>query len=98
MRPRSPRDTSPIVQFVQFIHRSGADVATKRGKRAHSPKAAEIVRLVEALSTGVGSHDGVVLGRGIADLLRDAYRERQGSVPRWVRELIVYYAREKRAR
>jgi len=56
------------------------------------------VRLVEALTTGVGSHDGVVLGRGIADLLRDAYRERQGSVPRWVRELIVYYAREKRAR
>ena len=40
----------------------------------------------------------VVLGRGIADLLRDAYRERRGSVPRWVRELIVYYAREKRAR
>ena len=98
MRPRSPRDTSPIVQFVQLIHRSGADVATKRGKRAHSPKAAEIVRLVEALTTGVGAHDGVVLGRGIADLLRDAYRERQGSVPRWVRELIVYYAREKRAR
>jgi hypothetical protein len=98
LRPRSPRDTSPIVQFVQFIHRSGADVATKRGKRAHSPKAAEIVRLVEALTTGVGAHDGVVLGRGIADLLRDAYRERQGSVPRWVRELIVYYAREKRAR
>ena len=98
MRPRSPRDTSPIVQFVQFVHRSGADVATKRGKRAHSPKAAEIVRLVEALTTGVGAHDGVVLGRGIADLLRDAYRERQGSVPLWVRELIVYYAREKRAR
>jgi len=73
-------------------------VATKRGKRAKSPKTAEIVRLVEALTTGVGSHDGVVLGRGIADLLRDAYRERQGSVPRWVRELIVYYAREKRAR
>jgi len=73
-------------------------LATKRGKRAQSSKTAEIVRLVEALTTGVGSHDGVVLGRGIADLLRDAYRERQGSVPRWVRELIVNYAREKRAR
>jgi hypothetical protein len=71
--------------------------ATRRPKTP-SPKAAEIVRLVEALTTGVGSHDGVVLGRGIADLLRDAYRERQGSVPRWVRDLIVYYAREKRAR
>ena len=73
-------------------------MATKRGKRAQSPKTAEIVRLVEALTTGVGSHDGVVLGRGIAELLRDAYRERRGSVPRWVRELTVYYAREKRAR
>lgn len=72
--------------------------ATRRSPKTQSPKAVEIVRLVEALSTGVGSHDGVVLGRGIADLLRDAYRERQGSVPRWVRELIVYYAREKRAR
>ena len=72
--------------------------APRRSRNPPSPKAAEIVRLVEALSTGVGSHDGVVLGRGIADLLRDAYRERQGSVPRWVRELIVYYAREKRAR
>ncbi|HXL11929.1 MAG TPA: hypothetical protein VN955_11080 [Gemmatimonadales bacterium] len=72
--------------------------APRRSRKPPSPKAAEIVRLVEALSTGVGSHDGVVLGRGIADLLRDAYRERRGSVPRWVRELIVYYAREKRAR
>src|SRR6266436_7385271 len=41
---------------------SGDDLATKRGKRARSPKTAEIVRLVEALTTGVGSHDGVVLG------------------------------------
>jgi len=97
LRPRSPRDTSPIVQFVQFIHRSGADVATKRGKRAHSPKTAEIVRLVEALTTGVGAHDGVVLGRGIAQLLRDAYRERQRAVPRWVRELVAYYSPETRA-
>jgi hypothetical protein len=66
-------------------------VATKRGKPASSPKAAEIVRLVEALSAGVGAHDGVVLGRGIAGLLRDAYRAKQGKVPVWVRELIAYY-------
>jgi hypothetical protein len=39
----------------------------------------------------VGSHDGVVLGRGIAGLLRDAYRAKQGKVPVWVRELIAYY-------
>jgi len=63
-------------------------LATKRGKRAPSP---EIVRLVEALSTGVASHDGVVLGRGIAALLRDAYRAKQGKVPGWVRELIAHY-------
>ena len=66
-------------------------MATKRGKRAPSPKAAEIVRLVEALSTGVASHDGVVLGRGIAALLRDAYRAKQGKVPGWVRELIAHF-------
>ena len=66
-------------------------MATKRGKPASSPKAAEIVRLVEALSAGVGSHDGVVLGRGIAGLLRDAYRAKQAKVPVWVRALIAYY-------
>jgi hypothetical protein len=56
------------------------------------------VRLVEALTTGIASHDGVVLGRGIAELLRDAYRERGRSVPRWVQDLIAYYSRGKRAR
>ena len=66
-------------------------MATKRGKRAPSPKATKIVRLVEALSTGIESHDGVVLGRGIAGWLRDAYRAKQGKVPGWVRELIAYY-------
>ena len=70
-------------------------MATKRGKRTASPKTAEIVRLVEALSTGVGSHDGVVLGCGIAELLRDAYRAKQGKVPGWVRELIAYYGRQR---
>ena len=66
-------------------------MATKRGKPVPSPKAAEIVRLVEALTTGVGTHDGVVLGRGIAGLLRDAYRAKQETVPGWVRDLIAYY-------
>jgi len=70
-------------------------LATKRSKRAQSPKTAEIVRLVEALTTGIASHDGVVLGRGIAGLLRDAYRERRRSVPRWVQELIAYYSRAR---
>ena len=71
--------------------------ATQRGPETSSPKALEIVRLVEALTVGVASHDGVVLGHGIAELLRDAYRERQRAIPRWVRELIAYYARERRA-
>jgi hypothetical protein len=71
--------------------------APRRSRKPPSPKALEIVRLVEALTAGVASHDGVVLGRGIAELLRDAYRERKRAVPRWVRELIAYYAREKRA-
>jgi len=70
-------------------------LATKGRKRAPSPKATEIVRLVEALSAGVGSHDGVVLGRGIAGLLRDAYRGKQGKVPGWVRELIAYYGKKR---
>ena len=42
------------------------------------------------------SHDGVVLGRGIAGLLQEAYGAKQGKVPPWVRELIAYY-RGKRA-
>jgi len=77
--------------------RSKRRMATRRSPKTPSPKALEIVRLVEALSAGVASHDGVVLGRGIAELLRDAYRQRDRSVPRWVRELIDYYGREKRA-
>jgi hypothetical protein len=77
--------------------RSKRRLATRRNPKTPSPKASEIVRLVEALTAGVASHDGVVLGRGIAELLRDAYRERQRPVPRWVQELIAYYAREKRA-
>ena len=71
--------------------------ATRRSPKTPAPKALEIVRLVEALTAGVASHDGVVLGRGIAELLRDAYPKWQRTVPRWVRALIAYYGREKRA-
>jgi len=60
-------------------------------KHASHPKVVEIVRLVEALSEGLGSHDGVVVGRGIARLLLDAYRERERPVPRWVRDLAAHY-------
>ena len=68
-----------------------------RSPKTLSPKAVEIVRLVGALSAGYGSHDGIVVGRGIGSLLRDVYSVRGQAVPRWVRELVAYYARAKRA-
>jgi hypothetical protein len=71
--------------------------ASGRNPKTLSPKAVEIVRLVEALSADHGSHDGVVVGRGIASRLQDAYAARGRSVPRWVRELLTHYARQKRA-
>jgi hypothetical protein len=78
------------------LKRSGTR-ASGRTRKTLSPKAVEIVRLVEALSTRRGSHDGVVVGRGMADLLRDAYAARGRSIPRWVGELLTHYARQKRA-
>jgi hypothetical protein len=96
------------VQFVQLLPLAAVEAhgwtrLKRTGTRASgntktlSPKAVEIVRLVDALSADRGSHDGVMVGRGIADLLRVAYAARGRSVPRWVEELRVYYAREKRA-
>ncbi len=55
------------------------------------------MRLVDALSAGRGSHDGVVIGQGLATLLQDAYAARGRSVPRWVHELLAHYAHKKRA-
>ncbi len=46
-------------------------------KQASHPKVVEIVRLVEALSDGLGSHDGVLIGRGIARSLVDANVDRR---------------------
>ena len=69
----------------------------ERNPKTLSPKAVEIVRLVDALSASHGSHDGIMMGRGIGSLLRDAYSVRGKTVPRWVRELMAYYARAKRA-
>ena len=63
----------------------------ERNPKTLSPKAVEIVRLVDALSASHGSHDG------IGSLLRDAYSVRGKAIPRWVRELMAYYARAKRA-
>lgn len=72
-------------------------LATKRTE-ATSRKATEIVDLVHALSTDLGSEDGVAVGRGIADLLADAYRIQGLSLPRWVKQLAMHYAPKKRSR
>lgn len=63
----------------------------KKTPGPRSPKAAQIVDLVQALSAGIGSRDGVYLGRGIARLLTKSYGQRHGAVPRWVKELISHY-------
>jgi hypothetical protein len=59
--------------------------------RPRSRKASEIVALVEQLSSGLGSHDGVVVGRGLSRLLADAYQARGRSIPPWVEQLTAYY-------
>ncbi len=71
--------------------RSTRPGAAKRPATLSSPKAAEIVSLVEALSSGLGTRDGVVVGRGLARLLTDAYEARGRSVPAWVVQLTDYY-------
>jgi len=71
--------------------------ASGRSPKTLSPKAVEIMRLVDALSAGRGSHDGVVIGQGLATLLQGAYAARGRSVPRWVHELLAHYAHKKRA-
>jgi len=63
--------------------------------RPRSRKASEIVALVEQLSSGLGSHDGVVLGRGLARLLAEAYETRGRSVPAWVEQLMAYYGNHR---
>jgi hypothetical protein len=66
-------------------------------KRPRSPKASEIVALVEQLSSGLGTPDGVVLGRGLARLLADAYQARGRSVPTWVEQLTAYYGNNRKS-
>jgi len=71
-------------------------MAAKRAKPAHpkrprSRKASEIVALVEQLSAGLGTPDGVILGQGLSRLLAAAYAARGRSVPAWVKQITVYY-------
>lgn len=72
-------------------------LATKRPK-VTSPKAAEIVGLVHALSSDLGSKDGVVVARGIAALLSEAYRAEGLRVPGWVKQLVAHYTPKQRSR
>lgn len=73
--------------------RGGEGKAPRAKKRVapRSPKAVEIVGLVEAISSDLGSGNGLYLGRGIARLLAAVYRERRGVVPSWVKQLAEHY-------
>jgi hypothetical protein len=75
--------------------RRNAPRATKTGNsksgNSRSAKTIEIVGLVEAISSDLGVGDGVYLGRGIARLLVDAYRQRRGTIPKWVEQVVRHY-------
>jgi hypothetical protein len=79
------------------LKRRGARTARAKSPRARetpassNAKVTEIVRLVQALSSDLGSHDGVIVGRGIAHLLVEAYGERREPVPTWVKELLAQF-------
>jgi hypothetical protein len=61
-----------------------------------SSKAAKIVRLVEALTTGLGVRDHVSLGRRMAQSLLRAYRADRRPVPGWVKDLHAYFDHGRR--
>ena len=69
--------------------------AAKRTKTS-SPKADVVVRLVHALTFSLGKSDGAEVGRGIVELLTDAYSQQRPTLPRWVKDLIAHYAPKKR--
>lgn len=83
--------------------KSGA-VSGSRSKRRRaneprapgSPKATQIVELVEALSGELGVRDGAYLGGNLARLLAELYEDRRRPAPRWVRELVTYYSDKSR--
>ena len=75
--------------------RSKGSQASKRTTLLSSPKAAEIVSLVEELSAGLGTRDGVELGRPLARMLADAYNARGRPIPAWVEQLTAYFGRSK---
>jgi len=89
---RRPYYLDVRVQFVQFL--AGPVVATVR--TAPRPKAAKIVRLVEALTTGLGVRDRVSLGRRMTQSLVRAYETDGRPVPGWVNDLHAYFDHGRR--
>ena len=79
------------------MKRTGAS-ATRRAKARlpSSPKVAEIVGLVHTLSSDLGSEDGHVVGKGVAQLLASLYREQGRALPRWVKQLAAHYGLKPR--
>jgi len=88
------------VQFVQFL--AGPVVATVRAaprakrKMPRTAKAARIVRLVEALTTGLVVRDRVSLGRRMTQSLVRAYQTERRPVPGWVNDLHAYFDHGRR--
>lgn len=69
--------------------------AAKRTKTS-SPKADVVVRLVHALTCNLGHSDGAAVGRGIVELLTEAYAQQGRALPHWVKDLIAHYTPKQR--
>jgi len=61
-----------------------------------SAKAARIVGLVEALTTGLVVRDRVSLGRRMTQSLVRAYQTERRPVPGWVNDLHAYFDHGRR--
>lgn len=73
------------------MKRRGARATARATQPSSQAKVREIVRLVESLSGDFGTHDGVIVGRGIAHLLVEAYGGRREPVPTWVKQLLAHF-------
>ena len=91
-RVGKPTCLEPVEAPRRAQHRKDKVPRAPETEQSSCAKFREIVRLVEALSGDLGSHDGVVVGRGMAQLLVEAYGERREPVPSWVRELLAQFA------
>jgi hypothetical protein len=90
-RVGTPHARSPLKRRGARTTAKAKSARARETQPRSKAKVREIVRLVEALSSDLGSHDGVVVGRGIAHLLVEAYGERREPVPSWVKELLAQF-------